>query len=644
MGSSVFGIGLSGLNAAQAGLVTTGHNIANASTAGYSRQETVQASNLSQRTGAGFFGQGVAVSTVKRVYSDALSNQLTLAQSQGSQLDAYYAQIKQLDNMLGDPSAGLAPVLQDFFGAIADVASHPETLASRQALLSSANALSARFQDMDQQLSEIRAGVNAQITSSVASINSYAQQIASLNLNITVAESAGSLQPANDLRDQRDALVTALNQEIRASVVKDSSGSYSIFVGNGQALVLGSQTIALVATPSSEDPQRVEVGYSNGASTVLLPASSMQGGTLGGLIEFRNNSLDAVQNSLGRMAMGVAQTFNDQHKLGQDLNGVLGQDFFTPVSDPAVLAASSNSGTASVAAALQNVSALTTSDYRLQSDGAGGVVLTRISDGYSFSSASSTISADGMTLTLSAGAGANDSWLIQPTRFGARNIGVALSDPAAIAVASPIRTRAAIDNVGSASISAGSLVSIPVPPAPVLPGPVTLTFNAAANQFVVSGVAPAPGPFAYVPGGTISFNGINFSISGAPANGDKFTVEPNTDGVSDNRNALALGMLQTANTLGQNANVPGSKPTTSFQGAYSQLVSQVGNTTRQMEVTAKAQANLVAQTRQAQQSVSGVNLDEEAANLLRYQQAYQASGKLMQVANTLFQTVLDLGK
>ena len=651
MGSSVFGIGISGMNAAQAGLVTSGHNISNASTPGFNRQEIVQASNLPQATGAGFLGQGVAVSTVKRIYSEVLSNQLTLAQTQGSQLDAYNARITQLANMLGDPSAGLAPVLQDFFSGVADVAAHPESAPSRQALLSSANALSARFQGLDQQFAEMRAGINADITSSIGSINNYAQQIASLNQSIMVAESATAQQPANDLRDQRDALVAALNQEVRASVVKESNGSYDVFVGNGQPVVVGTKTFSLVAAPSLEDPQRVEVGYQSGASIVQLAAASIQGGTLGGLLSFRSASLDGVQNALGRVAMGLAQSFNDQHALGQDLNGVLGGTFFA-VASPAVLPSSANAGTAAVTAALQNVNALTISDYRLQYNGAAGgnenFVLTRVSDGVTTAATFPTatgypysFNADGITLTLSSGASLNDSWLIEPTRLGAANIGVVLKDPAAIAAASPIRTGAALANTGSGTISAGSVASAAYLP---LPATVTLTFNAAAGQFAVSGAVPAAGPYTYTPGGSLSFNGVSFAISGAPANGDVFTLERNTNGVTDNRNALALGALQVANTLGRNAGIAGSQPTTTFQGAYSQLVSQVGNTARQIAVTAKAQQNVVTQTRQAQQSLSGVNLDEEAANLMRYQQAYQASGKMMQIASTLFQSVLDLGR
>lgn len=651
MATSIFGIGMSGMNAAQAGLVTTGHNISNASTPGFNRQEIVQSTNLPQFTGAGFLGQGVAVSTVKRIYNDALANQLTLAQTQGSQLDAYYAQIVRLANMFGDPSTGLAPALQDFFSGVADVAAHPESMPSRQALLSSANTLGARFQDLDRQFAEIRAGINADIVSSVGVINSYAQQIASLNQSIIVSESATAQQPANDLRDQRDALVAALNREIRASVVIESNGSYGVFVGNGQPVVVGSKAFTLVAAASLDDPQRTQIGYQSGASTSLFAESSIQGGSLGGLLGFRSASLDEAQNALGRVAMGLAQTFNDQHALGQDLNGALGGKFFT-VASPAVLPNSTNAGTAGVSAALQNVDALTTSDYRLQYNGAAGAnenfLLTRIPDGVTtavtFPTATGypySFNVDGVALTLSAGATLNDSWLIEPTRLGAANIGVALKDPAAIAAASPIRTGAALANKGSATISAGSVASVANLH---LPATVTLTFNATTAQFTVGGAVPAAGPFAYASGSSIGFNGVSFAISGAPADGDVFTLERNTNGVSDNRNALALGALQTANTLGKNAGVAGSQPTASFQGAYSQLVSQVGNMARQTDVTAKAQQNVIAQTRQAQQSLSGVNLDEEAANLLRYQQAYQASGKMMQIASTLFQTVLDLGR
>jgi flagellar hook-associated protein 1 FlgK len=409
--------------------------------------------------------------------------------------------------------------------------------------------------------------------------------------------------------------------------------------------------------PSPDDPLQVEVGYQSGATIALIAESSIQGGTLGGLLSFRSASLDAAQNAFGRVAMGLAQTFNDQHALGQDLYGTLGGTFFS-FDSPNVLQSSDNKGAGAATLTLQNVNALTTSDYRLQStttaaDTAAGdetFLLTRISDGFAFPKVtfttvggSGSLTQDGITVTLSAGAKLNDSWLIQPTRLGAGSIGVLVKDPAAFAAASPMRTGAALANTGSATISAGSVTSVASLPLPA--AAVTLTFNAAFGRFDVTGdVAPMVATIAYSPDVPVSFKGTTFTISGTPADGDEFTLERNTNAVADNRNVLALGALQTANTLGKNAGVPGSQPTTTFQGAYSQLVSQVGNSTRQMEVTATAQQNLIAQTKRAQQSVSGVNLDEEAANLLRYQQAYQASGKMMQIASTLFQTVLDLGR
>ena len=647
----VFGIGISGMNAAQAGLITTGHNISNASTPGYSRQEVVQVASIPRSGGAGFLGQGVSLVTVRRLYNDTLSGQLTLAQTQGSQLDAYNVQIKQLSNMFSDPSAGLAPALSNFFNGVSDVAAHAESVPSRQALLSAANTLTARFQDFDQQMSQMNTGINADITTSVNSINGYARQVGDLNLRIASAEGANG-QPANDLRDQRDALVTALNQEVHTSVFKDSDGNYNIFIGNGQSLVVGARVFELAATPSAESPERITVGYKSANSITPLAESSLQGGLLGGVLSFRSTSLDAAQNALGRVAIGLAQSFNVQHRLGQDLNGTLGSDFFS-FAGPAVLPNSDNSvPLATVSATLQDASALTTSSYSLKYTGSSGgnenFALTRTSDGTTwlvppFSvGTSGTITKDGLTLTLPSGATVNDSWTIEPTRFASGSIQVAVKSPQDIAAAAPIRTAASLTNSGNATITAGSVSSVATLPA--LNTPVTLTYATATQTFAVTGATPAVGAIAYSAGSSITFNGLSFSISGTPSNGDTFTLSRNSNGVSDNRNALALGALQASNTLGKNASIAGSQATITFGGAYSEMVSQIGNTARQTDMSATAQVNVIAQAKQSLQSLSGVNLDEEAANLLRFQQAYQASGKLMQIANTLFQSVLDLAR
>ena len=631
---SSYSIGVSALAAAQAGLLTTEHNISNVNTPGFHRQQIVQSANLTQYSGIGFLGQGSHVETVKRIYDQMLDGQLMQAQTRSSHLESYYAQIKQLDNMLADPTAGVSPALQEFFNGVHDVATSPASIPSRQAMLSGAQVMVARFQAINQRFTEIRDGVNSQVRSSVGVVNSYAQQIASLNQQIGIAQgAAGSQQPANDLLDQRDQLIGELNQIIKVSTVKQDDGSLNVFMGNGQSLVIGAQSFTMGAAPSLEDPERVDVGVSFGGSTILLPKGSLTGGTLGGLLAFRDETLGAAQNALGRVAIGLAQTFNDQHQLGMDLNGALGGSFFN-VATPKVIGNTSNSPASALTVNFSNVSQMTASDYRL-TVGAGAVAtLTRLSDAaVLFSGVALPQTVDGLTFSAMT-AVAGDSFLIKPTVNGARDISVKLTDTSSIAAAAPIKTNATLSNTGSGTISAGS-VNTPPPPNANLLQPVTITFTS-PTTFNVAGTGTGnPTGVAYTPGANITYNGWTVQISGTLAAGDSFTVGTNAGGVSDNRSALLLAGLQTKNTL--------AGGTTTYQGAYSQLVSLVGNKTREVEVTAKAQTNLVLQTQQAQQAMSGVNLDEEAANLMRYQQSYQAAAKMMQISTSLFDVLLGLG-
>lgn len=654
---SIYGIGVTALNTAQAGLTTTGHNISNANTAGFHRQQIVQSTNIPQFLGVGFMGQGVHVDTIKRIYSEVLDGQVMQAQATSSQLDAYGAQINQVDNMLADPSAGLSPALQDFFNGVHDVAANPSSVPSRQAMINTAQAMVSRFQTIDQRFKEIRDGINTQVTSSVGEINSYARQIAEINQQITVAQSAASdQQPANDLLDQRDQLLSDLNKIVKVSSVKQDNGILNVFIGNGQTLVVGSQASQLAATPSLQDPERIEVGIITIGNTVLLGEGSLQGGSLGGILAFRSETLDLAQNSLGRVAIGLAQTFNDQHQLGMDLNGALGGNFFTlPV--PKVIPNLANPAGGGVAATISDVGALTTSDYLLNYNGATAtwtLLNSTTNQAVAMAGAGtvgSPFTVDGLSIVVTQPSVTSQSasFLIKPTINGARDIAVAISDPTKIAAAAPIVTSETSTNTGSGSISAGSVDANYLTALPVLP--VTLTYSAVTNNFsgfpVASPVTvthingtpptiyPAPAAVPYTEGDTITFDGISLVVTGTPATGDSFTIDTNSGGVADNRNALLLAGLQTQNTLAGGA--------TSYQGAYSQLVSLVGNQAHEIDVTGKAQAKLVTQTEQAQQSLSGVNLDEEAANLMRYQQAYQAAGKMIQIAGTLFDTLINLG-
>lgn len=637
---SILGIGVSALNAAQIGLSTTEHNISNVNTPNFHRQQIVQGSAIPQFTGSGFLGQGTQINTVKRIYSQFLDTQVLQAQTQASYFDSYNQQITQIDNLLADPNAGLSPALQDFYQAVNDMVANPASVPSRQTMLSGAQTLAARFQSIDQRLTEIADGVSSQIRSSVTEINSFAKQIGDINQSIALAQSASSgQQPPNDLLDQRDQLVAELNKLIRVSVVTQNDGSTNVFIGNGQALVVGTNVSTLSTVPSSADPSLLTVAYqANSGATIPIASSSLTGGSLGGLLAFQGTSLNDAKNALGRVAMGLAQTFNDQHQLGQDLDGVLGGNFFNVASPQTTANRSNNTGTnAQLTATISNVGVVTTSDYSLLFNGTN-YTLTRLSDNTvttlaGFPGTPATV--DGVTFTLASGSfTTGDSFLIQPTRNGARDISVAIADTAKIAVAAPIRANSASANTGSGIISAGS-VNLPPPPNANLQQPVTITFTS-ATTFNVAGTGaglPATG-VGYTSGGAISYNGWSVSITGNPATGDSFSVGPNTNGVSDNRNGLLLAGLQTQNTLAGN--------TTTYQGAYSQLVGNVGNKAREIDVNGKAQQALVSYTQQTQQSLSGVNLDEEAANLLRYQQAYQAAGKMIGISTTLFQTLLGL--
>lgn len=640
MGTSIFNIGVSGLAAAQAGLLTTGHNISNASTPGFNRQQIVQSTNTPQFTGAGYFGQGTNVATVKRIYSQFLAGQALTAQTRLSELNAYADQIRQIDGLLADPGAGLSSALNDFFRGVHEVAANPASIPARQSLLSMAQALAGRFHGVDGRLNEIRDGVDTQLASTIADINSYSTQIAQLNQRIILAQAAGPGQPANDLLDQRDQLVAQLNQQVRVTTMTESDGSMSVFVGNGQAVVIGAQSFGLTAMQSGEDASRMTVGITlPGGGSATLPEAMLTGGTLGGLLAFRRESLDTAQNALGRIALGLAETFNAQHRLGQDLTGALGGNFFAAPS-PQVLYPNTplNGGSAVIGVGVANAGSLTASDYRLTADGGGNYTLVRLSDNATIFAASALPqTVEGLTLSLSSGAAnAGDTFLIQPTRAAAAGIDVALTDARSIAAAAPIRTAASLSNTGTGAISAGS-VNGPPPVNANLQQPVTITFGNPPTTFNVNGTGTGnPANVAFTAGGSISYNGWTLQISGTPAAGDVFTVSANSAGVSDNRNALLLAGLQTGKTL--------AGGTASYQSAYAQIVSDVGNKTREIQVTATAQESILKQAQDAQQSMSGVNLDEEAANLLRYQQAYQASGKMIEIAGKLFDTLLSMGR
>lgn len=642
--SGMLSIALTGINAAQAGLTTTSHNISNANVTGYNRQQIVQGTNDPLATGVGFIGQGTNVNTVTRIYSQYLQGQVLAADSLHSQYDTYSSQISQIDNLLANDSAGLSSSLQAFFNGVQQAANSPSSIPSRQSMLSASDAMVSRFHDLYNRVEEIRSGVEQQISSTVSSINDLTSQIASLNQQIMVVQS-GDGQPPNDLMDQRDELITSLNKLIKVSVTNTSDGKVNVFVGNGQPVVVGSDSFQLGAAPSQEDPSKLAVGFTLTKSPLTIqeiPDNLITGGTIAGLLSFRSDALDSAENALGKIAVGLVSSFNAQHALGQDLNGNLGQNYFTPLNVDVQNLKNTSTGvssTATITASVTNLGQIQAEDYVLTYDGSN-YTLTRKSDNSvvgTAAAASTSMTVDGVTISGLGTMVSGDRVLVQPTHNAAGNIALAITDPRMIAAASPVTTAATNTNTGTGAITAGSLNSVTGIP---LSSNITLTFDATTNQFNVTGATPAtiaynPSTSATGQSVTLTSPSISFTLSGVPKTGDSFTIANNTSGVSDNRNALLLAGLQTKKVLDNGGS--------NFTYSYSQMVSNVGTLAHSASTNLAAQQTLLTEAQGKQQSVSGVNLDEEAANLIRYQQAYQASARVLTIASQLFNQILSIG-
>ena len=644
--AGMLNIGITGLNAAQAWLNTTSHNISNASTPGYSRQTVGQSTLNPVFTGGGFFGQGTQVDSVKRVYSQFLENQVLTADTRRASLAAYEAQVAQIDNLLADATSGLSPAIQSFFTGVQEVAANPSSVPARQAMLASAESLTARFQYLDGRLTDIRNGVEGDIASTVTQINAHAKQLAEINQRILVAESAGSGTPANDLHDLRATVLRDLNELIQVSTVTESDGSLSVFIGNGQPLVVRSQVTTLTTTPSAENPQQLAVGLQLiGGGSVQMPETLLTGGSLGGLLEFRRDALTNAESQLGLIAVGLTESFNAQHRLGQDLDGNLGLNFFTPLS-PDVRPVSGATSTPTVA--FGNVANLTGDSYRLTyTNTTGAYSLVNARTGASVASAASV----GLTITPPGTTVSGEVFIIEPTQQAASNISVGIGDTRLVAAAGPVRASVGSNNAGTGAVVGVTTTSVAgfATGSPHI-GTHTLQFNGVTNQYDVRDASNTLiGSIAYNPATDSAgvtrtlpgaLGGIDIRLSGVPVTGDRITLESNTEGVADNSNAVALGNLQTAKTLLG----AGGAATASYQSTYSNLVSAIGNKTSEVKVSRAAQETLVGQATASREALSGVNLDEEAANLIRFQQAYQASARVISIAGSLFDEILSIAR
>lgn len=655
MSNSLIHIGLTGLKAHQSALSTTGNNITNANTAGYSRQRINLETSLSVHTAGGYLGTGVNIHSIERLNSHFINNQLRLDTSSYQYYNSLSTYMGQVDNLLGNSTTGLATSLSNFFSALHTVADDPTSVPARSSVIGNAQALTTRFHTLTSQLNQIGRSVEQEIDSIVPQINSLSRSIAELNAAIVAAKGGTSGQQPNDLLDQRDEKLRQLSELVSVNLVDQGDGTVGVFIGKGQPLVMGNRASTLSVTQNLGDPSRKDVVLDhNGQSSVIT--SELTGGKLGGVLAFRDTVLRDTINSLGRIALNIAEAVNEQHRLGVDLRGMDGLDFFSNMTGSAAVSANErNQGTGRVQVQISDATALTIDDYELRFvDGSRYEIVTAAGQVVAGGQAPASIEFAGMTIEFPVGGfQAGDRFLIAPTRFAAQEIEVAISEPEALALSFPLRSSSGERNTGTASMTQGERYSGDTSGMHVVdaatPFPVRVSFSQATpNDPITYTIDGVPGTFTYEPGKQIELfvpgmggadpnNGFRFVIAGAPKAGDEFTVErmdPTTVGISDNRNALALTALESASLIGNGS--------LSFTGAYTYAVQTVATATGQARISSETALSLMQQSEASWQSLSGVNLDEEAGNLIQFQAAYNASAQVVSIARELFDTLISV--
>ena len=632
--SSALNIGSQALNANLSALQVIGHNIANVNTAGYSRQTVEMRSAGYQSMGGFYLGKGVELGTVARMHDAYLTREAQLSSSVASADSERMARLAQLENIFPTGESGLGAAMNDLLNAWSDVASAPTNMAARSVVIGRGEEIASRLRDTAGQLDILTTSARQQVGDTVNNINRLAADIAKINQ--TILENQGNAGEPTDLLDQRDQLIGELSKLVQVSTVNADDGRINVFVAGSQPLVLGSGAARLAVVPDSIDGSQQRIQFQQGSSTMELSGSAL-GGKLGGVVQFIDEDLKDVTNQIGRMALALATTVNTQHALGVNLQGGTGEPFFVPPADVAGLPVPTNTGNAVMHAEVSDPTALKPSDYQVNFT-ATGVDIVRLSDGQISSFAGLPAELDGLSFQIDSGAAATgDGFLVRPFAAVARNMQMAVSAADRLAAASPVMV-----TPGSGNTSGMGIVSLyPVEPSANLTDPVTLTFLA-DGSFTATGLGPGnpppdnPGPppsYNYTPGQPLQFNGWSLTLRGNPSAGDSFaiTAAPTTNYGQNGGNAggmLALRDLATFDGV-------------SLSNGYSAVLSDIGTRVQGAQFAASYSGQVAASNEAARAAVSGVNLDEEAARLLQYQQAYQAAAKFMQIAQGTFDTLLQ---
>lgn len=624
MAGGLLNVGASALNAAYTQLQVTGHNIANVNTPGYHRQDALLASTGGDLSGSGYVGRGVNVSTIQRSYDKFLEIELAGAQSSQAADQARAEQMARLDRMFADSDTGIGVSIDEFSAALADLVNRPNDTSARTVVYSRANDLAGRFRSMDGSLRQLSVQVDERIQDSAAQLNRLLSSVAELNNRI--AQQGGSGHAPNDLLDQRDQLILDVNKIIKATSYINADGTASLFAAGGEALVVNTSAARLDASVDALDPTKSTLVLKTLGSDVPVNSATLGGGSLAGLLRFRDEDLASARARLGQLAGALASAYNTQQAMGVDSSGTTGQPMFS-LGQPQISGASNNTGTAQLVATLADGSSLQASDYQLRYDGTA-YRITRLSDGQQTSFPSLPATLDGLTLGVSSGApAAGDQFLLRSASVFAASMTMTLSSPARLATGLAVSSQLAPGNAGDVSVNAMSVAA----PGANLTQPVTITFTS-ATTYSVSGTGTGnPTGLTYVPGQTISYNGWSLTLRGTPQAGDSVSVGPNASPGTDNRNAKA--MLDLANGAPVNGQ--------SFSQSYAGLLADIGTRAQSANSSQSLSDQYLLDARASRDSVGGVNLDEEAARLLQFQQAYAAAARLISTAQSMFDALLN---
>ena len=685
---SLLNIGMSGLSASQSSLMTTGNNIANADTAGYSRQQTVQGTKASNQFGNVYIGSGTTLADVRRVYNSYLDAQLQTTTSLNSDAAAYAGQISPLDALLSDNSTGIDGALTKFFASVQNVNAKPGDDASRQLLLSDAQALSNRFNSVSAQLTAQNASINGNLANMAEQVNNLAATVANLNQKISEVSKAGGMP--NDLLDARNETVRQLSTFTGAQVI-ERDGNLDVYLGSGQPLVMGGTASTLQVVPSLADPSRMGIQLNRGSSTVDI-TSVMTGGEMGGLLRYRSTVLDPAMNELGRVALVVADQMNSLQAQGIDKNGAFGSNLFNSINSAAQMANRSvatvgnSAGSGNFDVSIEDSGKLTLNDYKVTFTSGTNYTVQRLPEGTSMGAFSTLTTPppviDGFSLKLGGGTAATgDTFKITPTRNAAANIKTEMTDAKRLAIAAPLSAAIAPGGSGTLTISSsgqptlttqfdisdtatttilqnGMKTSMPVKVvfgAPAADGssqPYQL-LDAKGVQISTGAIKPNqnntmsltvplqdgtgapimdPGPPAVQR--TVSFD---MTVAGSPGTGTAVDISVAQPGTMDNRNGTALAGLQTKQVVDTGTASKGI----SLTDAYGKLVEGVGAKAAQGKLDSAATSAILANAKGARDSLSGVDLDEETGNLVKYQQYYTASSQIIKAAQEIFSTLIN---